>query len=105
MPRAPLRGIDWNVGVESRRLRTSFNGKLFQIQDQADVVLGLWLRADAVAVCPLEYLVDTVFDELIPASNAHGEKKAGLALWSRQVETYAIKIHKLDIERCRPNRR
>ena len=69
-------------GSEDRdgKVHTSFWGKLVYIDVETDVVLWLWLCPEHCTVLALEDIVDTVLEQLVPASDAHGEKKGGFAI-------------------------
>ncbi len=42
--------------------------------------------------------MDAVPHELIPATDVHREDEGSLAVWSGQMEAYAIEVNKLDVE-------
>ena len=76
---------------------TAFRWQSLKINLQTNVVVVLGCRSEQGSVLPLQDVVDTIPDKLIPATDVHGENEGSLAVRSGQVEPYAIEINKLNI--------
>lgn len=52
---------------------TTLRGDLLEINDQADIVIWLWFRLYKTAIFPRKHLANAISDQLIPATDVHGE--------------------------------
>lgn len=68
------------------------------IKRERHIIPGLDTRRDVAPVFAMDDVEGAVRDELVPASDAHRELDARLALWCVQVEAHAIVVDELDVD-------
>lgn len=83
------------------RVRTGSCGNRLEVYLKTDIVVRLRRCLQQRAVLALENVHDAVSNKLVPASNVHRQQQARLLLRRRQVESDAIIVDKLDVQRSR----